>query len=121
MLYCCAARPEASPPLSNPDPIPDPNPNPNPTPTPTPDQVDGTTRIYAMPFTTSSTMWQLSFPREEEAACRLCKEPAALKDEILARCAGWHDPIPEMLRRTPLEGMSGYPVYDREVLQPEVL
>ena len=83
--------------------------------------VDGTTRIYAMPFTTSSTMWQLSFPRAEEEARRLCKDPVALKDEILARCAEWHDPIPDMLRRTPLEGMSGYPVYDREVLQPEVL
>ena len=30
--------------------------------------VDGTTRIYAMPFTTTSTMWQLSFPYGEDAA-----------------------------------------------------
>ena len=30
--------------------------------------VDGSTRIYVMPFTTSSTMWQLSFPMEEKEA-----------------------------------------------------
>ena len=40
--------------------------------------VDGCTRIYAMPFTTASTMWQLSFPMAEEAAKKLCKDQAAL-------------------------------------------
>ena len=83
--------------------------------------VDGSTRIYAMPFTTSSTMWQLSFPYAEEAARVLVKDPASLKAEILRLCAAWHDPIPDLLRSTPLEMMSGYPVYDRELLEPEVL
>ena len=83
--------------------------------------VDGTTRIYAMPFTTRSTMWQLSFPYTEEAARVLCKDKAALKVEIMRRCADWHEPVPEMLRGTPLNGMAGYPVYDRELLEPEVL
>jgi 2-polyprenyl-6-methoxyphenol hydroxylase-like FAD-dependent oxidoreductase len=83
--------------------------------------VDGTTRIYAMPFTTSSTMWQLSFPFAEDAARVLCKDPPALKKEILRRCKQWHEPIPSLLRGTPLQGMSGYPVYDREVLEPDVL
>ena len=45
--------------------------------------VDGATRIYAMPFTTSSTMWQLSFPCGEEAALALSKDAAALKAEGL--------------------------------------
>lgn len=83
--------------------------------------VDGTTRIYAMPFTTDSTMWQLSFPCAEDAARVLVKDPVALKAEILRRCGRWHEPIPALLRGTPLDGMSGYPVYDREVLEPDVL
>jgi 2-polyprenyl-6-methoxyphenol hydroxylase-like FAD-dependent oxidoreductase len=32
--------------------------------------VDGSARIYAMPFTTTSTMWQLSFPCSEKDARR---------------------------------------------------
>jgi 2-polyprenyl-6-methoxyphenol hydroxylase-like FAD-dependent oxidoreductase len=83
--------------------------------------VDGTTRIYAMPFTTSSTMWQLSFPYAEEPASMLAKDTAALKEEIVRRCADWHEPIPALLRSTPLECMSGYPVYDRELLEAHVL
>ena len=83
--------------------------------------VDGATRIYAMPFTTSSTMWQLSFPASEDDARRLSKDTSTLKDEIVRRCARWHDPIPELLRSTPLDCMSGYPVYDRELLEPDIL
>ena len=83
--------------------------------------VDGTTRIYAMPFTPTSTMWQLSFPYPEKAARKLCKDPESLKADILSRCAAWHAPIPDMLRRTPLDSMSGYPVYDRQLLEPRAL
>ncbi|XRB00950.1 FAD_binding_3 domain-containing protein [Pycnococcus provasolii] len=83
--------------------------------------VDGTTRIYTMPFTTTSTMWQLSFPYPEKAARKLVKDPAALKAEILKLCGSWHEPIPAMLRGTPLDGMSGYPVYDRQLLEPHIL
>ena len=83
--------------------------------------VDGTTRIYAMPFTTTSTMWQLSFPCSEATARTYMKDTATLKAEITRRCAKWHDPIPAMLSSTPLDCMSGYPVYDRELLKPEVL
>jgi len=83
--------------------------------------VDGSARIYAMPFTTNSTMWQLSFPCAEEAARRLVKDAAALKAELLRRCGEWHAPVPALLRKTPLDCMSGYPVYDRDVLEPDVL
>ena len=83
--------------------------------------VDGTTRIYAMPFTTTSTMWQLSFPYAEDGARALCKDQAALRAEIVRRCAEWHDPVPDLLRSTPLDCFSGYPVYDRELLDPAVL
>ncbi|KAK3238973.1 hypothetical protein CYMTET_51060 [Cymbomonas tetramitiformis] len=83
--------------------------------------VDGTTRIYAMPFTANSTMWQLSFPYDEGSVRALVKDAGALKTEIMRRCGGWHDPIPALLRSTPLDNMSGYPVYDRELLEPSVL
>ena len=83
--------------------------------------VDGTTRLYAMPFTRESTMWQLSFPCGLEEAQKLSKNSQKLKKEILRRCAHWHAPVGDLLKRTELEDMSGYPVWDREVLQPQVL
>ena len=83
--------------------------------------VDGRVRIYAMPFTASSTMWQLSFPCAETEARRFAKDPEALKTTIRALCADWHDPVPAMLERTMTENVAGYPVYDREPLDPETL
>ncbi|CAD7948779.1 unnamed protein product [Amoebophrya sp. A25] len=74
-----------------------------------------------MPFTKTSTMWQLSFPCGEDVAKKLSKDPAGLKAEIVRRCASWHNPVPQLLEATPLTGMAGYPVYDREPLQAEVL
>ena len=101
--------------------------------------ADGTTRIYAMPFSAAGAetagaasnekergrgemMWQLSFPLNEADAKRLSKEgPSALKAEALKRCGEWHAPIPELLRSTPDRLVSGYPVYDRELLDAERL
>jgi len=83
--------------------------------------VDGITRIYAMPFTKNSTMWQLSFPCSEDTAKKYTRDASTLKAEISRRCGNWHDPIPEMLTKTPLNCMSGYPVYDRELLETDVL
>ena len=83
--------------------------------------VDVTTRLYAMPFTTTSTMWQLSFPCSEETARKYTKDAASLKKEITRRCGDWHDQVPQMLKNTPLDCMSGYPVYDRELLEPTIL
>ena len=101
--------------------------------------ADGQTRIYAMPFSGAGAetagaasneaergrgemMWQLSFPLHETDAKRLSSEgPAALKAEALARCGEWHAPIPELLRSTPDQLVSGYPVYDRDLLDAESL
>ena len=101
--------------------------------------ADGTTRIYAMPFSAAGAetagaasndkergrgemMWQLSFPLNEADAKRLSKEgPSALKAEALKRCGEWHAPIPELLRSTPDRLVSGYPVYDRELLDADRL
>jgi len=79
--------------------------------------ADGTTRIYMMPYSGDEYMWQLSFPfPEEEATALSAKGPAALQDEAIRRC-GWHSPVPEILAATPMELLTGYPVYDRAMLE----
>ena len=103
--------------------------------------ADGTTRLYAMPFSKKGqetanaaafvdedvgkcgeTMWQLSFPMTEDDAKKLSMEgPASLKAEALRRCGEWHVPIPELLQMTPVELISGYPVYDKNILDEQSL
>lgn len=83
--------------------------------------ANGNERIYMMPFTTDSVMWQLSFPMPEEEAKALSALGAkALKEEACRRTQ-WHDPIPQILAATPEVQISGYPVYDRELLASELL
>lgn len=84
--------------------------------------ADGSTRIYMMPYSSKEYMWQLSFPMTEQQATELSREgPQALKDESLKRCHSWHDPIIPILQQTPVNLVSGYPVYDRDVLTREIL
>jgi 2-polyprenyl-6-methoxyphenol hydroxylase-like FAD-dependent oxidoreductase len=84
--------------------------------------ADGTTRLYAMPYSSDKYMWQLSFPLDEQQAkdVSLCG-PLALKAEAQKRCGSWHTPIPQLLEVTPLSLVSGYPVYDRSILSGDVL
>ena len=78
--------------------------------------ANGNERMYVMPFTSDSVMWQLSFPMSEVEAKILSKKGTfALKTEAIKRCQ-WHEPIPQILRATAETQISGYPVYDREVL-----
>ena len=44
----------------------------------------------------------------------------ALKKEARRRCR-WHDPIPQILAATQQAQVSGYPVYDRALLEPDML
>jgi 2-polyprenyl-6-methoxyphenol hydroxylase-like FAD-dependent oxidoreductase len=44
-----------------------------------------------------------------------------LKEEALNKCQSWHSPIPEILQQTPVELVSGYPVYDRDLLTQEIV
>lgn len=100
--------------------------------------ADGTTRLYAMPFSKrgqetarafsylqsrqgqGETMWQLSFPLDETDAIKLSQEgPVALKREALKRCGEWHAPIPDLLQNSPEQLISGYPVYDRAILDDQ--
>ena len=83
--------------------------------------ANGNERIYIMPYASDSVMWQLSFPIPEEEAKALSAQGAhALKEEARRRCQ-WHDPIPQILAATQEAQVSGYPVYDRALLEPELL
>jgi salicylate hydroxylase len=83
--------------------------------------VNGHERIYIMPYSSDSVMWQFSFPMPEEEAKALSAQGAqALKDEACLR-AQWHTPIPQILSATLPAQISGYPIYDRELLKPELL
>lgn len=83
--------------------------------------VNGHERIYVMPYSLDSVMWQLSFPMLEEEAKALSAQGAqALKEEACRRTQ-WHKPIPQILSATLPAQISGYPVYDRELLKSELL
>ncbi len=82
--------------------------------------ANGNERIYMMPYTADSVMWQLSFPMQENEAKALSALGAqSLKKEAYRRTQ-WHDPIPQILEATPEAQISGYPVYDRELPSPEL-
>lgn len=83
--------------------------------------VNGKERIYMMPYDANTIMWQFSFPLAEEEAKKLSKQgPNTLKKETLKRVQ-WHSPIPQIVRATEDQLVSGYPVYDRDVLTLEAL
>ena len=83
--------------------------------------ANGNERIYMMPYKSDSLMWQLSFPMsEKEAKALSAKGPEALKKEACRICQ-WHEPIPQVLAATEEALVSGYPVYDRSALAPELL
>ena len=83
--------------------------------------ANGNERIYVMPYSSDSVMWQLSFPMpENEAKALSAKGVHALKEEARRRTQ-WHDPIPQILAATLEAQVSGYPVYDRKLLESELL
>lgn len=83
--------------------------------------ANGNERIYVMPFDSENVMWQLSFPMTENEAKLLSSNGSqALKNEAIKR-ANWHEPIPQIIEATSLELISGYPVYDREILSTKLL
>ena len=83
--------------------------------------ANGNERIYMMPYSSDSIMWQLSFPMSEQEAKDLSAlGPQALKEEAVRRTQ-WHSPIPQIVGATLAEQVSGYPVYDRELLDAHLL
>lgn len=83
--------------------------------------ANGNERIYVMPFDADSVMWQLSFPMSEREAKNLSSNGSeALKEEAIRRTK-WHSPVPEIISATLASQVSGYPVYDRALLHPELM
>ncbi|MGB0933800.1 MAG: FAD-dependent oxidoreductase [Lishizhenia sp.] len=84
--------------------------------------VNGKERMYMMPFTRDTIMWQFSFKMHEKDAITLSKEGSeALKNKVLDLTKTWHAPIPEIITKTAVSKISGYPVYDREPLNSKDL
>lgn len=82
--------------------------------------ANGNERIYMMPYASDSIMWQLSFPMSEEDAKALSsKGTHALKEEACRRTQ-WHAPIPQIVAATLEAQVTGYPVYDRELLDADL-
>jgi 2-polyprenyl-6-methoxyphenol hydroxylase-like FAD-dependent oxidoreductase len=83
--------------------------------------ANGKERIYVMPYDADSVMWQLSFPISENDAKELSVKGAKYLKEEACKRADWHAPIPEILNATSVSEISGYPVYDREILSSTLL
>lgn len=83
--------------------------------------ANGNERIYIMPYDADSVMWQLSFPMPEDQAKALSAQGVVALKEEACRRTQWHDPIPQILAATSVTHVSGYPVYDRALLEPELL
>ena len=90
--------------------------------------VDGSNRLYAMPFeargpdSPASTMWQLSMPLAASEGYRLSGlGGAALRAEALRCCATWGDAVCDLLAATRDEDVTGYPCFDREPADHQVV
>ena len=83
--------------------------------------ANGKERIYIMPYSSDSVMWQMSFPIAEKEAKELSSKGALTLKKEACRRAQWHDPIPQILNATLESEISGYPVYDRDLLKMELL
>ena len=78
--------------------------------------ANGEERMYMMPYSKDEIMWQFSFPVSESEAKKISSAGStALKNEAVRR-AQWHHPIPAILKATESQLISGYPVYDRDLL-----
>jgi salicylate hydroxylase len=83
--------------------------------------ANGNERIYIMPFDSESVMWQLSFPISEPEAKALSIQGSQKLKEEACRRTQWHNPIPQILAATKINQVSGYPVYDRDLLTSTLL
>lgn len=78
--------------------------------------LDGSTRVFTMPYDSTHTMWQLSFPCDEETAKRIASDASSLKAAAIEQCHGWPSDLTELLSVTEEGLVSGHPVYDRSPL-----
>ena len=80
--------------------------------------LDSVTRVFTMPYDSSRTMWQMSFPCSEEEAVALSKDAAALLVAACRRCDGWDPALVRILSSTFPTALSGHPAYDRDPFDP---
>ena len=60
-------------------------------------------------------MWQLSYHLNHQNAILLSKGGSQeLLKEVLTRTTGWHEPVQDMMRSTPIETIWGTPLMDRD-------
>lgn len=74
--------------------------------------VDGSARVYAMPYDERHTMWQLSWPSSSLGKCP--------KEDALGVVERWRNTFPEiydLVESTPDDRVTGYPIYDRDDLE----
>ncbi len=84
--------------------------------------VSGCDRMYMMPYSQEAIMWQFSFPMAESDAKALsAKGVQALKDEAYRRVKEWHSPVPQIVSATLTEQITGYPVYDRQLITTKIM
>ena len=80
--------------------------------------VDGSTRVFSMPYDRHRVMWQLSFPFSREKLEQLFTAskttPQSLKDMAMQQCQGWHSVLTSMIQNSPDSQITGHPVYDVE-------
>lgn len=83
--------------------------------------ANGNERIYVMPYSKDKIMWQFSFPIEESEAIKISKSGSVkLKEEAIKRL-NWHAPIPDIIANTSVSLVTGYPVYDRALIDNELV
>jgi len=77
--------------------------------------LDGTSRLFTMPFWGNYCMWQLSFRVEdEEEAVKLKNASSSFKkQQVLLRVKGWHEPIEDLIQSTPLDTIWGTALMDK--------
>jgi 2-polyprenyl-6-methoxyphenol hydroxylase-like FAD-dependent oxidoreductase len=81
---------------------------------------DGKHRLFTMPYAGNRytkqrrIMWQLSYRYDDNSgeakssgldSC--CRDPEVLLQTALDKCAAWHEPVPSLIRSTPLETVWG--------------
>lgn len=82
--------------------------------------IEGENRFFQMPFYAEPNpkgnwaFWQFSFPCDRELAEKLKSNKILLKETITKKLENFHAPIPELIKTTPLDMMTGTPVYDRD-------
>ena len=83
--------------------------------------ANGNDRIYIMPLDAESVMWQFSFPIDEKEAKELSAKGAKALKEETSRRTQWHEPVPKIISATSEDLIIGYPVYDRALLNEELM